>query len=894
MKIKEMPVWAVIASVIILFVSNQATSSKLTKVQVALFDKGIKTKLQGNYEPGPIHYPLWSTAQERLSQKNNSFGSPEFLNTHFRFRAREFTKLDESYRYQSSQSIKDDYQSWALEVRQRYPDISQRVKYYATAIQQHPQNRLLLADYVTLLSWDKQYRTAVSFYRDRLQQQSNLPAYALNAVALSAREVGDYDYSRDLYNKTLKRTPNHTQSLLGLSVVDMRQKRYSVAETRIKKVLSQHPENREALELLAFLYNQQQGKELEKIQVYDQLISPAAKSDQQELGRLRTLNLLEMGAIEIAASEMEKHPQSYRDTDWLKLRSLQNTKAIRRVTGAGQSIDKPAFVEQAFEYNQQYINLLQQASPSSQQLLAVAYADRILLFNTLSRHADAIGIANQQSALVNRLPGYGLIALANSYQASALPRQSLTIIREGFASKQIAANEEGALKVGYYAALDCGNIKLAEHYLNRLIEQQPQWRYSQDHSRRKANTDYGDVALMQAMHKAFVNDLAGAEASLRGLIKSAPQNNEYRYNLANVLRWRGFINQSNHQLGIIKATDPKYTPSQISHVYNLLAHRQFDQARLSLYELKQERASDSLTRLAQDYAIQVDPRLELSISGGNSDGSNFSSKDRNYRAKVYSRLYDDSWRAFASVQNYRSNFFQLNETTATQGLGVSYVTQWFNAELELYDVDEFDGVEFSGSYQWFLEDYITLELRHQTFNKNTPVRAVFSGIDSDLNSIKLNYRHDERQNYSASWQWSSFSDGNDRNSFSMTGSQVLYHDYNQRLTASEFIYSERNSLDTERLYFNPDSALGVSVSLSYEEMLYKHANRNLWHGLKVEYGIYDQEGFERGDIGSVSYFHQWQLNRRSYLNYSIGYNRRLYDGLTETGPVYSLSYGVTF
>lgn len=57
---------------------------------------------------------------------------------------------------------------------------------------------------------------------------------------------------------------------------------------------------------------------------------------------------------------------------------------------------------------------------------------------------------------------------------------------------------------------------------------------------------------MQAMHKAYINDLAGAEDALQKLLAVAPNNNEYRYNLANVLRWRGFVARSNEQLDIIK------------------------------------------------------------------------------------------------------------------------------------------------------------------------------------------------------------------------------------------------------------------------------------------------------------------------------------------------------
>lgn len=876
------------------FESNKKFSTQAGNYSTIVFDGRSQLESISHLSSNLLQKKYFDDQRSYFGQPSE-YDHSKLFNTSFRFKEKELPKLDESYQYRAPQQLLNDYDAWALAVKQQYPDIPERLKVYRAALETSPNHRQLQADYVTLLSWNQEHQAALEFWGKHLFT-AKLPVYVLNTLGLSAREVGNYELSRTLYEKSLRQDPAHVQTLLGLAALDTRQKNFAQSEARLLKVLAKQPGNEEALNLLVYSYNQEGKPELERSVAYGSLIKRAAGTpNEPRLHKLQTLSLLNLGAVDHAASRMEKNPQYFQEADWLNLSSVQSTQAIRRVIGSARGLESEAYIKQAFDLNQAYIDKLKAIQPEPTQKLSSAYADRIVLLNNLARYDNAITVLDsEEPALLEQLPAYGRIALADSYQGAGQPKTSLAIIQDGFKNQRIELNNRDALKVGYYAALDTGRIDLAEQYMKRLTDGQTPWRYSQNNSRRKFNPNYGDAALMQALHKGFVNDLAGAEQGLRELLKLAPQNNEYRQNLADVLRWRGFVDESDKQLDIIHSTDPDFKASRISRVYNRLAHRQFEQARVSLDDIKQGGTNNRSKRLIEDYAIAVDPSLEISLSGGNSSGSNFSSQDRNYGMRINSRLYDDHWRAFATVQNYRSSFFQQNEATATQGIGVSYLNHWFSAELELYDAGHFDGVEIGGRFNWYLNDHVSFDLSHYTFNKNTPVRAVYSGVDSDLSTISVNYYHDERQQYSASLSQSSFSDGNKRDTASLSGSQVLYYDYNQRLTLSESLYSEQNSLDSNRMYFNPDSAFGASLGLTYEEMLYRNARASLWHGLRLEYGLYNQKGFDGGDIGGISYFHQWQFSRRSSLNYSIGYNRRLYDGLTETGPVFSLSYGVTF
>lgn len=787
--------------------------------------------------------------------------------------------------------IQRDYDLWASSIKQDFPELADRIILYRQALKQLPQHPQLRADYVTLLAWNGQYLDTIAYYQNVLKH-SQLPNYALNAVALSARESGNYSLATELYHKLLAAAPNYHKARLGLAAVAIRERKFTEAEQGIQQVLSEQPQNEEALSLLAFLYNQQQSKTLEKVSVYDKMLELA--DNDQEISRLKTLNLIELGLITPARQAMHNSPDLYQPEDWLKLRSAQNTKSIRRIANDGRARQNLELVSRALQDNDAYLASLNALTPPPEKQLATAYADRLLVLNAVTEHQSAITIAEQQQALQAQMPDYGLVAIAESYLAIKQANKALSVLKNGINNQQISSNNLDAMKLAYYAALDLGDIKTAEYYLQLITEQTPAWLYSADKSIKKANPDYQTVALMQPMHRAFSNDLAGAEAELNQLLALAPNNNEYRQNLADVLRWRGLVERSNEQLDFIMATDPDYIPSQISGIYNLMAHRQYDAADDSIELLTEKKTNNAVKRLIEDYKIATDATVYASTSGGNSSGSDFSSNDRNYELAAYSSLLSDHWRLFAKSQNNQSSFFGEKENIATLGFGAQYSEKHFVTEVELFKIAGLGSAELAGSIQYFWNDHLSLNAEYQSFNKQTPVRAFYSDVTADLQSLGVTYRINEQQAYSLSWQQSDFSDGNQRQTLSFSGSQQLFHSFDQRLTLNQFVYREENSADADRLYFNPDSALGFSLAANYQQLLYKRSDISLWHGLTLEAGIYQQEGFSNGDIWTASYQHQWQLGKRRFLNYSIGYKERIYDGQQESGPDYSLSYGVTF
>lgn len=785
--------------------------------------------------------------------------------------------------------LESNYDLWAKRIKSDSPSLFQQIEIYQLAIESKSEQPRLLADYVTLLGWSGRYIQAVSFYQSNLQNVE-LPTYTLNVVALSARESQNYALSRELYSQALAQDADYINAQLGLAALDIREGQWDIAEQSIQDVLEKHPEHEEALSLLAYLYNQQQARAVEKVSTYDKIL--ALNSEEADIVRLKTLNLLELGIIEPAEQAMKQQPKIYQEDDWLKLASIKNTKAVRRIARDPRAQLNSKFINEALEANSDYLKQLENLSSSDKKVIAMAYADRLLVLNKAGQHEQVLQLAHSTLDYQSSMPDYGMVALADSYQAQYQSLKAFELLDSGFSNEQIAIDNNEGLKAGYYAALDSGHIDPAETYLQHIEANNPQWIYSPDKSRRTSNPDFPSARLMKAMHFAFINQLAKAQFQLETLLNTAPGNNEYRKNYADVLRWRGFVEESNQQLDMIQATDSNYQPAEISRIYNHMAERQFAQAREGIESLN-DTETLPVARLKEDYDIATSPQLYFSTSLANSSGSNFSSKDRNYAFSAYSSLLNDHWRLFAKSQMNYSRFFAVSESVSALGFGAQYQSKLHNTELELYQIEELNDVEAGISSTVFFDDHFSLNLEHQTYNKQIPVRAFFSNVSADLNALSLSYRHDERNLYSLAWQRSDFSDGNQRQAISLSGSQTLLHDYEQRLTLSEFLYSETNSADTNRLYFNPDSALSVSLDISYFRMLYKHAPTNLWHGFNFQIGSYQQQGFSSDAIWGISYEHQWQLNKRSFLHYSIGHSEQVYDGQTENGPVFNLTYGVT-
>ena len=246
---------------------------------------------------------------------------------------------------------------------------------------------------------------------------------------------------------------------------------------------------------------------------------------------------------------------------------------------------------------------------------------------------------------------YGLEAIADSYQVSFQPKNTLKVAEIGL---QKQPDNIRLIKLAYYAALDINEHEKIVQYLEQLSALQPVWKYSPNSIRRKENAGYRDLLLTKAMHYAYINQLETAQIKLQQLLSDAPGNNDYRSNLSTVYRWRGWLDLSQQELDMIFATDPNYLPARVSEAYNLIGANDFTLAERKIDHInKQYYKQVLIKRLNDDWEISNASIIRFDTNVSEPEGSAFSSKDHAYNLSWYSSpLYYD-WRVFYK-RRYRS------------------------------------------------------------------------------------------------------------------------------------------------------------------------------------------------------------------------------------------------
>ena len=213
LKARVTAILAVTAVVPFLSVMNQSVNFESNKKFSTQAGNNSTIVFDGRSQLESISHLSSNLLQKKYFDDQRSyFGQPseydhsKLFNTSFRFKEKELPKLEESYQYRALQQLLNDYDAWALAVKQQYPDIPERLKVYRAALETSPNHRQLQADYVTLLSWNQEHQAALEFWGKHLFT-AKLPVYVLNTLGLSAREVGNYELSRTLYEKSLRQDP---------------------------------------------------------------------------------------------------------------------------------------------------------------------------------------------------------------------------------------------------------------------------------------------------------------------------------------------------------------------------------------------------------------------------------------------------------------------------------------------------------------------------------------------------------------------------------------------------------------------------------------------------------------------------------------------------------------
>jgi biofilm PGA synthesis protein PgaA len=100
------------------------------------------------------------------------------------------------------------------------------------------------------------------------------------------------------------------------------------------------------------------------------------------------------------------------------------------------------------------------------------------------------------------------------------------------------------------------------------------------------------------------------------------------------------------------------------------------------------------------------------------------------------------------------------------------------------------------------------------------------------------------------------------------------------LTGRAEVFTSSNTLPNAP-YFNPTSDLSATLGFLAEHVTWRYYDASFVQALRVDAGLYAQNGFATDWIGIASYEHRWRFDPRTEFRYGIQFSRKVYDGIEE-------------
>jgi len=288
----------------------------------------------------------------------------------------------------------------------------------------------------------------------------------------------------------------------------------------------------------------------------------------------------------------------------------------------------------------------------------------------------------------------------------------------------------------------------------------------------------------------------------------------------------------------------------------------------------------SVINIEEDLRIQKSREISLESNVGTSSSDYAGSKDLSFDAYYYDRFISNHWRPFVHTLYQRGEFSSTTTSYGLLGIGLNYKAQDINAKFEINtNNDLHEGASFHGALR--LDDYWKLDASLDSNSSDTPLLARKNEISTESASLGITYRFHESREIDIDFGFQKFSDGNNRDTQTISGRQRLYTTPSYSLDGTLLLYQQRNS-DIDAPYFNPQKSISSEATLIHEWQTYLRYERSFRQRFSTTIGATHQQGFRRGTIWSLAYEHNWDIDKRFSFSYGISFGKSLYDGNKET------------
>ncbi|WP_241602394.1 poly-beta-1,6 N-acetyl-D-glucosamine export porin PgaA [Rosenbergiella nectarea] len=763
----------------------------------------------------------------------------------------------------------------ALIVRAREGHTAELMTYFADRSRRQSLSSSQIADWLQVASW-QQDNDAVLAVWQRYGTQLGLPARAYAAVASAERNQHRWPQAISHWRQAIKRDTTSVDYLCALSMTEADAGQYTAAADTAEQIHRLGKPLDYRLTLAYLRLREQKPSEALLLLTQAAQQAPSDRRIQQQLNDIFTLNRLSQPALE-AAKSLSLPAQA--------LREKQLDYAAGLVRNALIPIDNP---KTRFETADRALALYRQlyeqwqGLPEAQQLLQRLRYDRLGALVAREDYDHVIDEYHRLQEENRPLPDYTKPWIATALLVRKQPRQALTVL----ASIPIppVQQDDDRFSTEFYALLESDQYYQAGEHLAQRAAHTPWKTTVWGLPLQQPNDSWLDLQVLKTDYLVDTQNLIDAQQLSQRLATTAPGNQGLAIQYARVLSARGAARHAERVLKRAEGLMPDDIPLETEQAYtagNLQEWRQMDLLTDDL--VARSASSPAIQELDAFRRIQHSWELQVGVNHGlHSDSPVTGSRDITTASRLYTPPIATHYRLFSGYQFEQSHFEEGKKHASTGSVGIEWRGRDYQAEMEVNHQQilgaEHTGFQLAGWHDF--DDHWRITGQAARFSTQAPLRARGNHVTADSASVGLKWRQNERREYQLSFSPFTFSDGNHRVEYQLSGQERLWTIPRVTLDFTPELSGSQNSRQNVA-YYSPKNDLSLIPGFTLTHQISRHYTRVWRQQLSVGSGIYQQHGQATGSTTRISYGHEIEWNRRFTSGLTLLWGRQPWDGQYE-------------
>ena len=749
-----------------------------------------------------------------------------------------------------------------------------------------PDNEQLLFDETVILGWADRHAEVVANAAGI--DPAIAPAYVVEAVAKSLRDLRDYEGAAMWYRAQLEQNPQNTDARAGLAMTYADAGQFATARSVLlaETELADEAQAKLKMQLVEAYILEREGRLMDALAAYQRVLD-ANPADSEAL-RSKALLLRSMLMPREALTLARQHPGLLSDDEVLQLEA--DVAALQLRYGANTSYPVARRFEGIDRALEQVDALLDRPDIDTETRTRLRY-DRIVALTDRLMMAEAINEFESAELDPENVPVYVLAAIGSAYlweRQPELARQHLELALE-----RQPKNEDVRFRL-FFVYSDLREHDLATELVETMLADIEPTNHIPGSSVTKGSSPYLRALILRGLASAYSDRLADSQQHFETLLVDLPHNTDARKELASVYRWRGWIDRSLAEYSQVLAVEPGLVSARIGKTYTMLDNRDYARAEQEILDLQsQYEFEPAVHLLAQRWQDHNRQEILIESNFGESSGDTFGQDQYELDAAWYSQPLAYRYRAFVTTHDAYAEFPEGSIRRRRAGAGVEYRHKRWLATAAVSADRDGGGAGIRSGISYRLNDFLDIGGRFETHSNSMPLRGERLGTSSDLVALEATYARHESTALRGSLAYQDISDGNTARSLYIGGEHRVVNHQDYKLTLLGELFAENRKLE-DAAYYSPRHVFTWMIGLRNDWLMFRRYDFALSHSLTGYAGRYHQADFNAATNWNLEYRFRAEFNTRWNGYFGLRRSSNVYDGTRESATFFLAGLGGRF